>query len=515
MLLIGSNRRHTLNYYNTYKDVPEIMIRKITNDLRNDIKQLNGSMKLFDRILMVVGLLFCFVTMYYADITVTGQYGLTFWDSLFDLKFLSFYENALSNGVAPEGAVYDIGTYVFFGIWQFPVWILNKLFGISPLAVGSLLWLKLLPVTFAVLSANEVMLLGQKAGVKDNYIGVLGVIFLLSSTVILPVFVVAQYDVISLYFMVRAIRELLDNNEKMFYILFAISMTVKPITILALFVIVLLRDKNIVKIILNLVKGSSLMILCKLIYSLNEAYRVSCSGFLQKNMPNLFNVSLNFGWDGELSIFVLGLVFVYAIAYLSSYSDIINGNNSVVRSRLIIFYVFAVWAVFVAFGSPTCYWTIYMAPFAVLVSFMNSNSVGRFLLIEAAMNVALTIVLVLHFTWVYGGDHTFSYLILKTNCKWVEEGVQRTTVAGLFRWLLSGGSLAPAILAVFVGCIMIMVICSYKDLRENYLLDQLDNDPKDIDVTAEKSVIWNIRLRILLLWIWILFELAAFYFSLR
>lgn len=491
------------------------MIKTITNSLRKDIKELNDSMKLFDRMLMVAGLIFCFVTMYYADITVTGQYGLTFWDSLFDFRFLSFYENALSNGVAPEGAVYDIGTYVFFGIWQFPVWFLNKLFGISPLAVGSLMWLKLLPVVFALLSAHEVMLLSKKTGVKDNYIGAVGTIFLLSSTVVLPVFVVAQYDVISLYFMVRAIRELLDSNENKFYIFFAISMTVKPITILALFVIVILRDKNIIKIIINVVKGSSLMILCKLIYSLNEAYRISCSGFLQKNMPNLFNVSLNFGLDGELSILVLGLVFVYAIAYLSKDYGIKNGDNIVLNSRLIIFYVFAVWAVFVAFGSPTCYWTIYIAPFAVLVSFMNSNNADRFLLIDAAMNVTLTIILVLHFTWVYGGDHTFSYLILKPFCKWVEEGVQRTTVAGLFRWILSGGTLVPAVLAVFVGCLMIMVICTYKDLKENYLIDHIDIDPKVVEGATDYPVIWNIRLRILLLWIWILFELAAFYYSLR
>ena len=89
-----------------------------------------------DRLFFISALLFSFLTMYYVDITVTSQFGLVFIDSLFDLKPFGFYANALNTGIAPEGAVYDIGAYVIFGIWSVPVWILNRLFGVSVLSVS-------------------------------------------------------------------------------------------------------------------------------------------------------------------------------------------------------------------------------------------------------------------------------------------------------------------------------------------------------------------------------------------
>ena len=100
----------------------------------------------------MVALLVCFFTMYYADITVTSRFSLIFLDSLFDGSPLSFYSNALASGIAPEGAVYDIGMYIIFAVWNLPVWILQKTARLNAMSVGALLWVKLLPVLCAFLS---------------------------------------------------------------------------------------------------------------------------------------------------------------------------------------------------------------------------------------------------------------------------------------------------------------------------------------------------------------------------
>ena len=97
-----------------------------------------------DLLLLTLAAGFCFLTMYYSDITITSRFSLTLWDSLFDGRLLSFYDNALASGVAPEGAVYDIGIYAVFAIWGLPVWILRNVAGLDPMSVGSLLWFKLL-----------------------------------------------------------------------------------------------------------------------------------------------------------------------------------------------------------------------------------------------------------------------------------------------------------------------------------------------------------------------------------
>ncbi len=473
------------------------------------------TLKTIDAVFAVIALAFSFLTMYYADITVTGQYGLTFWDSLFDGKFLSFYENALSNGVAPEGAVYDIGTYIIFGIWQFPVWILNKVLGVSALSVGALLWLKILPVLFLVLTTYETAELSVKLGMSDTLKAQVGIIFITSLLTYMPVMAVAQYDVIPLYFMVKAINAYVDRDDRSFYINFAISMTVKPITILALFVLIILRQKNVIKIVIDLIKGSFLMIICKAIYSTNEAYKLSCSGFLQKNMSSLFDASINMGRLGNASLFIVGLVIIYLVAYFDeSNINVSKGNEALGQigiNRKALLYLFSVWAVFVAFASATCYWTIYMAPFVVIVCFMSEKHLDKVLLIETIMECALTVLMVLSFSWVYGGDMTYGYLILKAFCGKAIAGEDGKTIAGLLKWIFSAGELAPAICGVFVACLVAIGIVAYS-CNKNKSCDGANLQRIDKPRVVSCNI-WNVRLKIVIIWMWVMATLGAMYLS--
>ena len=129
----------------------------------------------------------------YADLTVTAQYSLTLIDSLFDGEFASFYKNAMNSGIAPEGAVYDIGIYLVFAVWGFPVWILKKIFGISVLAAGGLLWFKVLLVLFAVGNAIVTEKIAKELKIVTD-----GMRFFLFLSLLFnfPIFVAAQYDVI-------------------------------------------------------------------------------------------------------------------------------------------------------------------------------------------------------------------------------------------------------------------------------------------------------------------------------
>ena len=63
------------------KENSKLRIRKITGV--SDISPL-------DAILAGIVMLFLFLSMFYADLTVTAQYSLTFIDSLFDGEFASF-----------------------------------------------------------------------------------------------------------------------------------------------------------------------------------------------------------------------------------------------------------------------------------------------------------------------------------------------------------------------------------------------------------------------------------------
>lgn len=472
-------------------------MNKMIGVIKNKYKEvrvfLSGTLTVIDWAFMLAGLIFCFMTMYYADITVTGQYGLTFWDSLFDGRPLSFYYNALNNGVAPEGAVYDIGIYIIFGIWQLPVWILNKLFGVSALSVGALLWLKLLPVLFTLTSAYEVKEAGRRIGIASDRLPYLVIIYLLTSTVVMPTFVVAQYDVISLYFMLKAINGYLEGDDRKFYLSFAIGLTIKPIIIIALVVLVVIKDKNVVRIVIDMAKGCLLLIACKGIYSLDPSYRISCTGFLSGGLESVFSESLVLEGSSEIGSFpllILGLVIIYILAYVK---DTLVGT--VAGNREVVWFVFSVWAAFVTLGSVTPYWTIYFAPFAVLVAFTVSVNTSRVLLIEAVMNAALTIVKIMRYAWVYGGSMTYKYLVLKPLCEGITDNNDGVTVAGIFTRLHLSEKL-PYVNSILLGAMIMLLYYGWKNT--NSAVSHTESEAAD-----SKGLIWNVRLRILMLWGWI------------
>ena len=76
-------------------------IKKSCSEIRKDIREtwdlLYDVMSLPLLVLMAVSLGFCLVTMYYADMTVTGPFSVMMWDSLLDGKLFSFYGNCLSS----------------------------------------------------------------------------------------------------------------------------------------------------------------------------------------------------------------------------------------------------------------------------------------------------------------------------------------------------------------------------------------------------------------------------------
>lgn len=437
-----------------------------------------------DIIAAFIGMLICFFTMYYADITVTARFSLTFIDSLFDGKFISFYENALLTGIAPEGAVYDIGIYVIFAIWGLPVWILQKVMGLNPLSIGCLLWFKLMLAIIMYWSSVVLKQIAQEIGFSKKTQEYMAIIYLLSFTLLFPVLVAAQYDMIPLLFVLYGVFFYLKKENNKYILFFAIAMTMKPFALLPLVALILLKEKKIMFIFIKLIYGISLMAGCKIIYSFNEAYRESCGSFLTKMLPVLTKVSIPIG-NTELSLFFGGLFGIYILAFMWRRKE-----SELLNRRRAVFIVACVWLVFSIFTDLTPYWSVYLAPFLVLITFMTKDNLNVALILELVFNLSLTIIFIFKFTWVYGGGKMFQYLILKPfYSKYVgkSEGV---TVAGMLRHL-SLENMLPAFGGVMVVCAGFMVYYAYRGLEDKEY-------NKDI-----KIEVWNVRIRIIALYGWI------------
>lgn len=356
--------------------------------------------------IFLVGFIFIFIfmTMFYADITVTAQFSLTLIDSLFDGKFASFYNNALATGIAPEGAVYDIGIYIVFAVWGLPIWILNKLLGVSALSVGSLLWFKLLLVIFALGSEIVIEKIAAEINVNQNLAGKL---YIFSPLLIFPVLVVAQYDIIPIFFMLNGVMYAIQEDKRKSLIHFAISFTMKPFALLTFLVVLLVKEKNI----FNILKAGILsiipLVVCKGIYMLNPVNNASNNTFLMSMTHKLFDVSIDVG-NGRVSIFCLFLFVICIVAYRKK-----TQNDKVRDGRWIIWLLLLVWMDFCIFTSAYPYWIVYFSPFLILVTLYNISELDFALVMELAGSVGIIILMTLEYSWVFGGENTFKYLLLK------------------------------------------------------------------------------------------------------
>lgn len=446
-----------------------------------------------DLILFLLGILFCFLTMYYWDITVTSRFSLIFIDSLFDGKFLSFYDNALSSGIVVEGAVYDIGFYLIFALWGLPVWILQKVVGLDPMSVGSLLWFKCLLLVFVAGSFAAFRRILTEVGYEKEVRDSAGLMYLLSPLLIFPVLVSAQYDIIPLYFILEGISCYLQGKKKSFLILSAVAMTTKPFAILPAVALILLREKKIRRILLDVVCSLIPMMLLKMLYSLSPGYRESCGNFLAGMLPALLNVSVELG-NVQVSVFVLGLIAIYIYAYAQK-----ETGRPVEDHRRALLVVGGVWAVFCLFVNVNMnpYWSVYLAPFLVMAVFMNGTNLNLSLILELVFHICLTILFVLKFTWVYGGSNMFEYLLLKPLYHSLMGDQDGVTVAGILRKLMME-ELRPALGAALVASIGGIFLLAAKGLRTG------------VSEPDGKMDVWHVRARIAFVYVWILLSLAAF-----
>lgn len=438
---------------------------------------------------------FAALTMYYADITVTGQFGLVFLDALFDGKPLQFYAYAQQSGIAPEGAVYDIGTYVIFGFWSLPVWLLHKFLGVSALNVGSLLWFRLLVLLFYFGTIVLVERIGRLLYRNEKDAVYASFLYAISLSAFFPVFVASQYDALSVFFMLWGIYRYLQGSNKWPWI-FAISMTIKPMTLFVLVILVLCKEKNIIRIVIQMLKGMSLLLVCKLLYLSNPAYQETVAAFLSKNTGFLFASSFNTP-NGEVSLFFLAIVLIYAAAYLSRMKD----------ERLTILMIFCLWSAFQIFGGMTCYWSIYLAPFLVLTALMTDRSrMNLSLLIQFAAEACMLIVYILNFSWVYGGDKTYSYLVLKPLSEQaLNKGNTPSTAAGLLR-TVHIDQYASGLLAAAFGCLIAIAVLCYRNIKEESTVasKMYENAALEEEITP-----WHWRLRLLVLYGFALYTLWA------
>ena len=132
-LEIEDFQAYTADYSYLEERNPMNKIKKFFSD---KINRINGQpINKLDWAILIVLSVFMFVTMFYADLIIIYNHSLTFLDSLFSFDMANFYANSLAKPYFGFGAVYYWTVYLVIGIWNLPVWILQKLLGINVFSI--------------------------------------------------------------------------------------------------------------------------------------------------------------------------------------------------------------------------------------------------------------------------------------------------------------------------------------------------------------------------------------------
>lgn len=452
-------------------------------------------------------MLFHIVAVCYADITVYARYGLIFLDSLFDGKAFSFYMNAEAAGIAPKGAVYDIGLYFIYGIWNIPLWIIDKVVGINPIGVGALLWYKILLVIFLIFCMIRMYDIGKLLGLSEEKSAFGSMCFAASLLTFMPIYVASQCDVIPLAFLLSAVYYIFNNDKTKMLIYVALALLTKPFSFLMLVLLVVLYQKNILKIILEILLGAFPMLFFKIVYSMVQGTVKGAESHMVSSLEQFLEVQIP-GGNGSISLFVVGYIILLIMAYLSDMKTFHKYEGAQLQyffRRKTVIYLYFLWFVFCIFARIYPYWAIYLAPFAILVMLLNKDTENA-MLFELIFEGGLTLMLIMNFSWVYGGEKTYTYTILSDMVKKSIEADGGVTVAGVLR-RFKVDMLMPAINAATLVCGAVVGILALKDSYQGI------EEPEEVKKSGnEWKKAFNIQyaLRVLVIGTWLLLSLATF-----
>ncbi len=351
-----------------------------------------------------------FVTMYYWDNLVIFQSAYYRLDCLFHGNLMDFLFDW--SPVVPYGVLCQM----LFTIWVIPVRILSMLFRTSlEDSMGAYLWYKLFIVCMWGLCERETVKIAVT--LKMDAVRIKWMRLFLSSTlfVFLPVFHLGQVDAVYLVFMLWGIRQYIEGDYRRFLLAFVLANPVKYLSVFAFIPLVLLKEKRIPYILRDILAGFILIPVEMIVKNMTLIlYWLGIIGIDRVKTPYTLATSqirallVNVWGSGPDNMGASMVVIAYAVICILAYCNRYQDKR---RGKLSVWFCFSSLAVLVAFGTMKCYWIALLAPFMILLLFMESQNIGLDFILEAFAPILTVSIYVITQSQVYGGRLTFDYLL--------------------------------------------------------------------------------------------------------
>lgn len=370
---------------------PREMFRKITTEI-----------KAWEWVFLIIAITLPLISFLYGDTNSIIRCGIDVTKAIRDGQIGQYYDYTLldrDRGYMVHPPTYDILFYITVGIWEIPVAIVEMATGMcmkdSALAMC---YSKCLLLIFLVLSAWMVYKIAKLVTLTDKIASWSAFMFMSGGFIFAYLCIAGQYDIIGLFFTIVGVYHYLKKDMKKFTFWFAIAIQYKFFPLFIFIPLVLLKQKNIMKIILYMIFVGIPVGIMRIPF-LGNINALAEKNEIQADMIDRI-------FRNRIAIFEtevpLSLLFVGAVCLFCYWKEIKESEENY-YAIFIPFLVMA--ALFLSFPFFP-YWIVYLSPWMALLFFMRKEKAERRFMFELGMSVCVILAQFSHFDWVFELDNT-------------------------------------------------------------------------------------------------------------
>ncbi|MDE6744128.1 MAG: hypothetical protein K2J95_09645 [Lachnospiraceae bacterium] len=359
------------------------------------------------KIMVLVPLVLTGITFYYCDINSNIRQGINVWEALFSGQFFHYYSinlKSLENGEMIHPANYDMVMNILMGIWQLPLYILEKILNtnIQNYTLAKI-WGELYPIIAIVYSGKILRKIALEISMSNEQAENAVFMFLTGTYALTVAGVIGQADTIGIMFILLAMENLIKDNQRRFLFFFIIAAQCKFFALFIFIPIILLREKNLFKIALQTFAPLLVSFLIDLPFKMIDPLGTASKKTRLHAM--LYDMTENrislMGVDISVIFIVFSVICLFA--YL---------HNKPEKPDLGKWYLYlglcSILSTLVCYRDYP-YWLIYVSPFISILIFLKRENLLRRVLLETIASLSLTVGFLIFFH----GSYAVNYLLLQ------------------------------------------------------------------------------------------------------
>jgi hypothetical protein len=323
-----------------------------------------------------VVLIFVYFSFNHSDIQWPAVGGKVFLDFILTGRDIREFYNV-------NGGAYLLPTYILFAVWSIPVKIYFLITGLPQFSVdgyGSisgiiLWWYKLLPTVFYFGTAYIIFKIGLLLNMDRNKSKWISFIWFLFPISTFSNFLFGSWDGISVFFDILIVYFFLKKNLLKASLICMIAITIKPFSVFIFIPLILLFEKNIIKILGYVFIAFFGYLFFNLLYSAPGVLNTT-TGFNTGMLNRLYSTGINTQF-GVISFFILFFIVSCVISYFTK----IDNKDEVYIQKYILYIPLFVYTAFFSFVFFHPQWVMLLTPYLAINLFTNKNIKNLFLVI--------------------------------------------------------------------------------------------------------------------------------------